>query len=479
MVDKNSIIKTVIVSALIINLNNTLVFANIKELKNEELQKRSVRLTCNSEYTKICDYKLASININWWGNFSDPLLKKYIYKAIEKNHNLKKAALKSEEYRQLVKSSIANELPTLRIIPSFLRIKTAGGNELDDILFTTRRTNIYNIPLFATYEADIFLKKHDKTKSTKAQQEATEYEEKAAYIAVASEVATLYINIIKLDKLIETQTKIEKIRKDIYELTKIRNNEGLASIYDVTNTDKLHTIALIELSNLKRQRALYLNQLAVYIDENPNNSQTLKRNNFDNFEYTNKMPEVIQSEVVLMRPDIMKSEADLKKAKIDIRIARKEFLPNIPIFGSVGYNSLTLKGLFDWENIAAFVGVAMMQKLYTGGKLTANLRTKKIQFEELFETYKQADLTALQEINDSMCMIKYDTQKDKENLKKLKLEKSNFQLIKEKYKQGIISYLQMIQYEENILSLQNEKDNSKAQRLVDYITLYKATGAKL
>ena len=76
-------------------------------------------------------------------------------------------------------------------------------------------------------------------------------------------------------------------------------------------------------------------------------------------------------------------------------------------------------------------------------------------------------------------MIKFDTQKDNANMKKVKLETHNFKLIEERYKAGIISYLDMIQFQETLLSLQTEKDNSKAQRLVDYITLYKATGAAL
>ena len=76
-------------------------------------------------------------------------------------------------------------------------------------------------------------------------------------------------------------------------------------------------------------------------------------------------------------------------------------------------------------------------------------------------------------------MIKYDTNKDSGNLKKLNLEKSNLNLVKERYKAGIISYLEYIQYQETTLSLQTEKDNSKAQRLADYISLYKAAGTKL
>lgn len=458
---------------LIMNfLTHAAYCSNIKELKTECLQQKSAKLTCG------CEYKLTAINIDWWDNFSDPYLKEYILQAIDKNHDLKRAALKTEEYRQMVRSTFSKELPSLTFAPTFARIKTAG-NQIGDFEFAQTRSNIYALPFIAQYELDIFLRNHDKTKSSKMEKESVEYEEKAANITMAADVATLYINILKLDKVIQTQQKVADIRGKIFELTKDRNKAGLASVYDVTYTDKLHTQAQIEINDLMRQRSLYLHQLAVYIDECPACAYNLKRGNFDDFEYKGEIPDCISSEVVMMRPDIMKAEAELKKAKIDVRIAKKEFLPTIPVLGVAGYNSLLLKRLFDWRNIMALVGVAAFQKIYTGGNLMASLRMKKAQFEQLLENYKQADLTALQEINDSLCMIKFDTKKDNDNLKKVKLERSNLNLVYERFKAGITSYLDFIQFEETLLSLQTEQDNSKAQRLIDYITLYKATGTKL
>lgn len=465
--------KNIISVLLITNLFAQACFcSNIDELKSERIRQTTGKFSCS------CEYRLNSINIGWWENFSDPYLKDYIFQTITKNHDLKQAALKSEEYRQMVRTTFSKELPTLTLAPTFARIKTAR-NQIGDFEFAQTRTNIYAIPLAAIYEADIFLKNHNKTKSSKMEKNAVEYEEKAANIIMASEVATLYINIIKLDKIIETQQKITDIREKIFLLTKDRNKAGLASVYDVTYTDKLHTQAQIDLNDLMRQRSLYLHQLAVYIDESPCCASSLKRGKFDELEYNGQIPDCISSEVTSMRPDIMKIEAELKRAKIDITVAKKEFLPTIPILGVAGYNSLLLKRLFDWKNIMALVGVAAFEKIYTGGYLMANLRIKKVQFEQLLEAYKQADLTALQEINDSLCMIKFDTKKDNDNLRKVKLEKSNLTLIHDRFKAGITSYLDYIQYEETLLSLQTEQDNSKAQRLIDYITLYKATGTKL
>ena len=423
-------------------------------------------------------YKYDLINCEWWRNFGDEYLMDYIYKTIENNHILKAAGLKTEEANQSVKTQMANEFPALSLFGNYARIKTPKA-DLNGVDFNSTGTDAFALPLVMSYEADIFLKNRDKTKAEKEKARSVMYEEKAEYLSVISDMAAVYFNIIKLDKLIETEKQIAKIRKNIYELTKAREKEGLASVYDVTDTDKQHTAAMISVNDLERQRAILLHRLAVYTGVSPSGAEELKRNRYENLTYNGEIPDVISSETVIYRPDIMKAEALLEKAKIDIRIARKDFLPSIPIIGIAGYTALDLSRLFNWESTLGLISAGFMQNIFTGGKKVSKLKTKKLQYEQMFENYKQTDLQAIQEINDALCMIKFDTKKDNENKRKYELEKKNFLLINERYKEGITSYLEMLQYKENLLSLERDNINSSIQKIADYISLYKSVGGKL
>lgn len=424
------------------------------------------------------NYKLEVANIGWWGNFGDEYLNQYIYRAIENNHDLKIATLKTQEYQQFVKSTQAGQLPTLSLVANYARIRMPGmefgGNTMEP-----SNMNLIAVPLVASYEADIFLKNADKTKSAKKQYEASKHLEKATYISFTTSVATTYFNIIKLDTLIEEQEKISANRAKIYELTKLRNQSGLSSVFDVTMSNKAYTIARLSLNDLEKERVMLLNQLAVLIGETPNNIGELKRAKLNTLEYTKEIPSEISSEVALKRPDLMKAEVDLQRAGIDVRVARKEFLPKIPIMGVFGFNSTSWGSLFNWQSMLALIGAGITQDIFTGGIKTANLKTKKIQYEEALENYKKADLVAIQEINDALCQIKFDTKKDKENIEKYNLEEQNFKLVEERYKEGVISYLDLIQYEENLLVLNFDTTSSKVQRLVDYVGLFKSVGGEL
>ena len=284
---------------------------------------------------------------------------------------------------------------------------------------------------------------------------------------------------MRLDKTIKLQEEIVKVRKRVWELTEDRYKLGLASTFDTTARNQQHTIAIITLNDLKKQRAQLLHQLAVLTGESPSCACSFVRGDLDTFEYKKEIPAEISSKVVINRPDLMETEAKLKKAKIDIRVARKEFLPTIPITGIAGFTALKLDRLFDWDRFLALVAASITQNLFMGGRKIANLKKQKIIYQELFEEYKQRDLQAIQEINDSLCAIKYDTKTDIANNEKVELEKYNYGLINLRYESGITSDFDRIQFLENLILLEKEKADSKTRRLIDYLSLYKAAGGAL
>ncbi len=442
-------------TALFVAINTTPCFA----IKNKEVKAPQ-------------DYRLEAVNINWWDGFNDENLKGYILRTIENNHDLKIATLKTQEYQQFVKISQAGQLPTLSMMGNFARVKMPDTGKGSDT------SSMFTLPFIASWEADIFLKNADKTKSAKKAHQASKYAEKSAYLSLASNTAVVYLNIVKLDKLIEEQEVIVQNREKIYELIKLRTANGLSSVFDTTMSDKFHTMSKIALTDLYKERNILLNQLATLIGESSANIDEFQRTPLDEIEYKGEIPKEISSEIVIQRPDIMKAETDLARAGIDVKIARKEFLPTIPITGVLGFNSSSFGSLFDWKNTLALGAIGLTHNFFAGGARVANLKTKKIQYEEAFENYKKTDLEAIQEINDALCKIKYNTQKYNDNVKKYDLEAKNFELSQEKYKEGLISHLDLLQYEENLRTLNFDVTSNKIQQLVDYIGLFKATGGK-
>lgn len=106
----------------------------------------------------------------------------------------------------------------------------------------------------------------------------------------------------------------------------------------------------------------------------------IPRGNIDNFEYNAVIPNEIESDVIFSRPDVKRTEMALEKAKIDIRVARKEFLPTFNITGIWAFNTIALGSFFSWESSLAALLAGATQDLFTGGRKIANLKFPKLMF---------------------------------------------------------------------------------------------------
>lgn len=428
--------------------------------------------------TQVTEYKFTNVNLDWWKNYNDEILEGYIVKAVNENQDLKIATLKVEEARQNVKLQFSRELPTASIGVSDFQAKLPDS--FSTALGASKSENFFGMPIMVSYEADLFLKNHDKTKSVKKLYEVSKLNERAVYIAVASQVGATYFNIVKLDKLISLQENIIASRKKIFELTKQRNEQGIASTADLVRANKAYVMAQTDLSDLLKARDIMLNSLAVLTGENPNNVNELKRISYDELMYKRPIPKEISSDIITQRPDYLAAEKMVQKAGIDVRIAKKEFLPKIDIMGLMFFNTASLaNSSFNWANAIAALGGQAMLPIFTGGAKFANLRISKNKYEQIMQNYYKTNLVAIQEVNDALSALKLDDEKYHKNLKSLDMQRADYKYTQAKYNQGVISNLDLMQQKENLLVIDKLVTASKTDCYIDQISLYKAVGGKL
>lgn len=465
---KKSIITFLLASFILAEFTPLAAFA-VNDKSTKQPKKVSISKT-HKQRAKSNEFKYEYINYKWWDNFNDSILTSYIDKAIKNNYDLKMATIAVDEYYQAVKIQFANELPsaTVGFSPAF--VKNPG---------TTSSGWSFATPAFANYELDLFLKNHDKTKSSKKDYEASLQDERAAYISIASAVGTTYFNIVKLDKMIELQEEIVKDRKLIYDLMLARNKEGLTSTSDTVKANKSYIAGDTDLTEYKKQRSKLLNQLCVLIGENPNNAEQLTRISYDEINFSGIIPTEISSEVISERPDYKKAEKMVEKAGIDVRVAKKEFLPTINITGIAMFLAGDIGSAWTTKNALTALAAGGMLPLFTGGRRIANLKLKKDEYERVLNNYQKTNLTAIQEVNDALVTIKLDEQKYADITKQAALERQDFGYSTNKYEQGVISKLDLTQVKENVLFTDKAVVNDKINCLVNYIGLYKAVGSQL
>ena len=413
------------------------------------------------------DYKYAYVNMDFWKQFNDDNLNNYIDLAVKQNYDLKMASLTVKQYYQNMKLQFANELPTVAVgvAPAVLNVPSMKDN------FAV------NVPAVFNYEADIFLKNRDKTRSIKELYKASQDDERAAYISIAAAVGNVYFNIVKLNEIIKYQEQIVSSRLDIYNMMLASNREGLVSTSDTVKANKAYIAGVSDLIELKKARTKLLNQFCVLIGENPYEGENLAFTALNDINFSGTIPEEISSEIITSRPDYLKSEKMIKKAGIDVRVAKKEFLPTINLTGFAFLDAT--HSMFSKETTIAALAAAAMLPIFTGGSRIANLKLKKVQYDKMLDNYYKTNLTAIKEVNDALASVKYDQDKLNEHLKQYDLEKKDFGYTQNKYDQGIISRLDLVQIQENLLNVEKLINSTRSECYISYIELYKAVGSKL
>ena len=413
---------------------------------------------------------LDFVNFDWWKKLDDPYLEKYIVSAINNNYDIKTAALKIEQANINVLATRAGQLPTIGI---------GASPFLNKMPATTKSEGSFALPIIAQYELDLFGKNWDKTKSSKKLLQGVKYQTQAADISILSLVATTYYNVVKFDKLIELQEKLVKERKDIYDLKKVSNEEGIVSTSDLILAEKNYVLAQNDLLDYQKARQNALNGLAVLIGDSPNNINEYQRISYDNLADKFNIPDEISSDIIINRPDYKSIEKQLEAAGLDVRVAKKEFLPTFDILGAIAFLATSTLGSMDWKNAFSILGISGDLPIFTGFVKTANLKLNKNKYQQLLEQYQKTNLVAIQEVNDSLYNYKTDNEKLVNNTKALNIQKQDFKFANSKYNKGVISKLDLLEQKEALLYMEKIAVSTKMDCYADKISLYKTTGARI
>lgn len=448
------VLATTILSMLAINLMVEPAIA-ILEKKNEKIEQTTI---------------LDTVNFDWWKKQNDEHLEKYIVSAINNNYDIKTTALKIEQAQINVLSTRAGQLPTLSVGASPFLGKLPGE---------TKTMGSFALPIMASWELDLFGKNWDKTKSARKLLKGAEQQGAASDIAIISAVGTTYYNIVKLDKLIEIQQDLVKDRQTIYNLMKLSNDEGIVSTSDLIQAEKSFVMAQNELIDYEKSRNSALNALAVLIGDSPENKKEYARISADELNLDFNIPNEISSEIITSRPDYKALEYQLEAAGLDVRIAKKEFLPTINILGALAFAATSMASSMSFENALGLMGGMVDLPIFTGGLKKANLKLNKNKYEQLLAQYQKTNLVAIQEVNDSLYNFKSNEEKLKNNKKACDIQKKDYGYSKLKYSEGVISKLDLLQQKEALLYMEKLLASSKTDCYIDKISLYKTTGAKI
>ena len=206
-----------------------------------------------------------------------------------------------------------------------------------------------------------------------------------------------------------------------------------------------------------------------------NSDKEIEHTGFDTLKYPTT-PDSLSTTIIQHRPDLLSSENYGKKAGLDVRIARRDFLPKFILFGNLGFNAYKWNRVFAGETFLANAGIAPSWDLFTGGARLAKYRINKYEYKKAVENYEKTVLTSIQEVNDALV----ETKTTKANLDKaneeFNIECEKHALSERQFNIGDSSKLDEMRSEVNLYITKQRNIAATIDNVISTISLYNAVG---
>lgn len=422
---------------------------------------------------KECTNRLDYMNMDWWKNYNDEVLINHFQTLYENNHDLRIAALKTKQAEENIRLAGANQLPQLGFDGSVSRVFRGPRTQFGSVVIPKYIQNEIFLPLNASYEIDIWGQNYLNRKSAKKQAEIAKQQERAAYIYITSSFAADYYNLIKMDELERNLLKIIDLQKNIVSMTEKKYNSGLASINEVLDEKQILVNFEKDLNKLTENKKILNDEAVVLLGLNTD--KAIELSDYQSIS-SPKTPETLSTTIIQYRPDLISSEDYVKKSGIDVRVARREFLPKFILYGNLGFNAYKWNRMFAGETFLANAGIAPRWDIFTGGIKMARYRINKYEYKKAVEIYEKTVLTSIQEVNDALAEAKTTKANLIKSDEDYSIEKEKHILAEKQFSIGDSSMLDEMKSEVNLYVAKQRNIAAKIDNVISSISLYNAVG---
>ena len=411
----------------------------------------------------------------WWQVFNDPALDAYEQQLLQANQSLEAARDRLSQARSLARIATADVFPQLSADPSASRERGSGNRPLSGAtppIFPYTQ-NVYTVPFSLSYEADLFGRVRRNVEAANASLQSTAADLQNVQLVLTAELAADYFTLRELDaELNVVQESVGYQRKGL-DLLNNRHTGGIASGLEVAQQAALLDSTVSQLALVQQTRAQYEHAIAVLVGQS---ASSLNLSAAPLQATPPPVPLGVPSDVLERRPDIATAERLMAFQNAQVGIARTAFYPHITLSGSGGWQSRDLGSLLNAPSLFWSLGADALEPILEGGRNRANLAAAHAAYDQSVANYRQAVLTAFQEVEDGISNLSTLSQALATQGAAVNDARRALVIANNRYIGGATSYLDVINAQTTLLASERLETQLLGQQMVSSVYLVKALG---
>jgi NodT family efflux transporter outer membrane factor (OMF) lipoprotein len=451
--------------------------AAYKELTPTDLQ--------NTDGWKTAQPQDDTLRGKWWEMFNDPQLNTLEEKVNVSNQNIASAAASFLAARALVKEARSQLFPTVTTNPAITLQRpsatlsnggsggSGSGSGTSSSSSSTGTFTDYSLPFDATWQPDLFGRIRNTVRSAAYGAQASAADLENTRLTVQAEVAADYFQLRGQDALKELLDSTVVAYQQSLDLTRALYDTGIDSEEAVAQAETQLEATQAQDAALGIQRAQFEHAIAMLTGQPASTFsvpiQPLKTS-------PPAIPFGVPSQLLERRPDIAAAERLVAQANAQIGIARAAYFPTVTLSAAAGLETTSFAKWFTWPSRFFSIGPAAAETLFDAGLRRATVLQFRAQYDETVANYRQAILTAFQQVEDNLASLRVLSLEIQHQDAAVKSAERNLALATDRYKVGIDPYLNVLTAQTSLLSNQEAAVNLRIQQMTASGGLIEALG---
>ena len=401
---------------------------------------------------------------DWWRGFRSRELTSLVERAHLDNLDIAAAVARIEQADASTRIAGAPLLPLVEFDGSVTRAGTG----------TTPGTTGYRAVLNASYELDFWGKNRATLRAAEFNAIASRFDREVIVLSSVASVINTYFQILGAqDRLriarenVTAATRILKVYQD-------RIGVGTATGLDLAQQESLVAQVRAAIPPLDQQLRQNTATLALLVGEPPARL-TVRGGSLSGIMALRPSPG-LPSDLLLQRPDIRETEAQLAAANANVQSARAALLPSISLTGQGGFVSTALNTLFIPQSAIYSVAANLTQPVFDGFRLLATLDLRKGQRTELLQLYRKAILSGFTDVERALIAVRDLADQERLQTEVVNTSRRAYELSETQLRAGTIDITTVLNTQRTLFQAQDQLVLVRLTRLQAIVSLFQALG---
>ena len=399
-------------------------------------------------------------DLSWSEFFTDPCLQSLIRTGLENNNDLQQAALKLTEAEAALKSARFAFFPTLGVKPSFA---WENADRYNGDAFS------YAIQPAVSWEADINGRLLNNKRIAFSDKEAAELWERSVRTELVCSIASCYYTLLMLDAQMDISTRTSQTWKENVRIMKAMKDAGMTNEASVAQTEANSCSIEASLCDLGQKILETEHTMSVLLGVA---SKGITRTRMSESSIESDILTGVPAQLLSRRPDVMRAEANLKKAFYNTNLAHSAFYPSLTLTGDLGWE----KALTSPAGWAFGAAASMVAPIINGRRNRSNLEIAKAREAEAFSAFRQTLLVAGKEVNDALARCHNAQSKTDIRVRQIEALEKAVDSTQKLMRHSESTYLEVLTAQQSLLSAQLQQISDNYEALSGMVSLYRALG---